>query len=299
MTVATHPDGRGGRWTRHPWLYLAPAMAALTLFTFTPTVLALLSSLFDISITGARWDFVGLSNYVTATRDPAVVGAAINTLVYAALTVIPSIVLGLGLALLVEGLGRVKGIARTALFLPMTANLVAMSIVFSWIFSFRGGFANTVLGLIGVGPVNFLGDAGTALPTVASIGVWRSAAFNMVIYSAGLTTVPSVIHQACAVDGVRGWTKLRRVLWPLLRHSTIFVTVITFIQSIQVFDSIAVMTQGGPLGATETLLFLVWRLGFQVFRLGYASAIAFLMLVVVVLVGLARARSLAAAEGRS
>jgi multiple sugar transport system permease protein len=260
------------------------------LFTYGPALLAFVASLFDVSITSDRWDFVGLGNYQQAISDPDVVSAAANTVWYSLMTVLPSIGLGLGLAVAVDGLGRGRGLARTLLFLPMTANLVAMSIVFSWIFAYQGGFANGLLGIVGIGPLNFLGDSSTALPTVAALGLWRATSFNLIVYVAGLTTIPEAIHQAAAVDGVRGWAKLRKVLWPLLAPSTVFVSVITFIQAIQVFDTVAVMTGGGPLGATETLLFLVWRLGFQIFRLGYASAIAFLMLVVIVCLGLVRSR---------
>ena len=273
------------------WPYLFPAFLFLFVFVYGPAVMAFVASLFNTSITSAQWDFVGLDNYRAALADPDVSSAAVNTFWYALITVVPSIGLGLGLAVAVDGLSRGRGLARTLLFLPMTANLVAMSIVFSWIFAYQGGFVNSVLGLVGVGPLNFLGDSSTALPTVAALGLWRATSFNLVIYAAGLTTIPDAIHQACAMDGVRGWAKLRRVLWPLLKPSTVFVTVITFIQAIQVFDAVAVMTGGGPIGATETLLFLVWRLGFQVFRLGYASAIAFLMLVGIVVIGLARTRS--------
>lgn len=274
------------------WLYLAPALIVLCAFTYLPVALALLASFFDISITSETWSFIGIGNYQRAVSDPSVQNAALNTVWYCLLTVIPSITFGLLLAVAIDGMRRVRVLTRTLLFLPMTANLVAMSIVFSWIFAYRGGFANTVLALVGVGPLNFLGDSSTALPTVAAVGAWRATSLNMVVYAASLTTVPQTIHDAAAADGVRGWTKLRKVLWPMLRPATVFVTIITFVQAIQVFDAVAVMTEGGPLGATESLLFLVWELGFQVFRLGYASAIAFVMLVAIILLGLARAKSL-------
>lgn len=280
------------RARRRAWPYVLPAMAFVVIFTYVPTILALVASTFNISITSDSWAFIGLDNYRTAIQDPQVHNAAWNTLWYCLMTVVPSIVLGLGLALAVDGLSRGRTLARTVLFLPMTANLVAMSIVFSWIFAYRGGFANGVLALVGIGPLNFLGDSSFALPTVAALGLWRATAFNMVIYAAGLTTIPEAIHHAAAVDGVRGLAKVRKVLWPLLKPSTVFVVVITVIQAIQVFDSIAVMTEGGPLGATTTLLFQVWRLGFQVFRLGYASAIAFIMLIVIVAIGLLRSRQI-------
>lgn len=274
----------------HPLLFAVPAFLALATFVYLPTALAFVASLYDLTLTADNWEFVGFGNYREALGDADVRQAAWNTVVYTVLTVVPSVALGLGLALLVDGVRRGRALVQALLFLPITANLVAMGIVFSWIFSTRGGFVNTVLGYVGVGPIDFLGSTTWALPSVAALGVWRGTAFAMVIYLAGLTTIPSVIHDAAAADGLRGWAKFRTVIWPLLRPTTVFVVVVTFIGAVQVFEAIATMTDGGPLGASETMLYLVWRTGFTVFRLGYASALAFVMLLAVVMVGLARAR---------
>lgn len=294
-----HLAGNALRWKgATPWMLLAPALALIIVFTLGPTLVTLLASLSHISLIEKTWTFIGLENYREAINSEEVWQAARNTLIFSVLTIGPSVAIGLGLALLVDSFSRGRAVLRTLLFLPMTANLVAMSIVFSWIFAYRGGFANSLLAVFGVGPLNFLADASTALPTVAALEVWRASSFNMVIYLAGLTTIPLVVHEAAAVDGLRGWAKFRRVLWPLLGPSTVFVTVITVIGAFQVFDSISIMTDGGPLGATETVLYLVYRLGFRIFRFGYASALAFLLLAVTVLLGLARARVLARTELR-
>ncbi len=283
--------GAADRQDRTAWAFLTPALTILFVFTLLPVLLALLASLFDVPVRG-EWSFVGLDNYREAATDPVMHRSARNTLVFSILAIPASVLLGLGLALLVESFARGRTLYRTLLFLPVTANLVAMAIVFQWLFSVRGGVVNEVLAVIGLAPIDFLRLESTALPTLAVVGIWRFAAFNFVIYLAGLSAIPDTVHESAAIDGVRGPAKLVTVIWPLLRPSTVFATVITFIQSIQVFELVSVMTEGGPLGATETWLFTIWQQGFQFFRLGYASAISFLLLVVVLVAGVLRRRSL-------
>lgn len=273
---------------------LAPAMLLIALFVVLPGVLALVGSLFSIDLTnGVKWSWVGFGNFVAVLADPAVVQSLLNTLVYCLLTIIPSLALGLALALLAVSLTRARTLVQTLLFLPFTANLVAMAVVFRYIFDLRGGFANELLGVVGIGPVNFLGDTATALPTVAAVGVWRGAALAMIMFLAGLTAIPTAVHEACATDGITGLTKLHRVVLPLLRPIMVFVTVLTVIQSVQVFDTIEVMTQGGPLGATETALTMTWRLGFTYYDLGQGAALAVLLLVVLIGIGALRRSSVA------
>jgi multiple sugar transport system permease protein len=163
--------------------------------------------------------------------------------------------------------------------------------VFHWIFALRGGFANEVLGLVGVKPVNFLGDGRFALPTVAAVGVWRAASFCMVLFLAGLTSIPEVIHETAATDGLSGWRKLRLVILPMLRPTIVLATVMTTLQAVQVFESVRVMTDGGPLGQTETILTVTWRVGFEFFELGKSSALSFLLLLFLLAVGISRRRS--------
>lgn len=272
---------------------LAPALVLTALFVILPGLLAFVGSLFRIDLTtGNEWTWVGLENFGGVLADPAVQQSLVNTLVYCLLTIVPSLAIGLALALLASSLTRGRTTLQTLLFLPFTANLVAMAVVFRYIFDFRGGFANQMLGIAGLGPVNFLGDTATALPTVAAVGVWRGAALAMIMFLAGLTSIPTAVHEACAADGITGFTKLRLVILPLLRPITVFVTVLTVLQSVQVFDTINVMTGGGPLGATETALTMTWRLGFTYYDLGQGAALSTLLLIVLVGVGVLRRSAL-------
>ncbi|MEX2100827.1 MAG: sugar ABC transporter permease [Acidimicrobiia bacterium] len=271
---------------------IAPALVGLLVFTYVPALLSFVASVFDVPLSDSAWTFTGLDNYRAVLGDAKVRQAAWNTLLYAAFTIVPSLLLGLGLALLASGAARARGLLSALLFLPLTANLVAMAVVFRWMFAFRGGFANQMLGLVGVGPLNFLGDGATALPTVAAVGVWRSASFAMVLFLAGLTAIPTAIHEAAASDGLWGWSKLRLITVPMLQPTIVLATVVAALQAIQVFDTIEVMTGGGPLGQTETLLTVTWRIGFEAFQLGRASALSFMLLVVLLAVGWLRRTTL-------
>lgn len=288
--VAKAAQMRGPRWM--PALLLAPALLGITLFVIIPALLAFVASFFRVPLAGGAWEFVGLGNFQRVLTDPAVLRSIGNTVLYSLLTIIPSLAIGLGLALLAESVTRGRAFVRTLLFLPMTANLVAMAVVFRWIFAYQGGFVNQVLGLLGVPAVNWLGDTATSLLTVSFVGVWRGASFAMMIFFAGLATIPGSITEATRAEGIRGLTKLRKITLPVMKPTVVFAVVITVLGSVQVFDTINVMTQGGPQGSSETILTMTWRLGFGYFDLGAASALSLLLLVVLMGVGLLQRRTL-------
>ncbi|MFC5930341.1 sugar ABC transporter permease [Cryobacterium melibiosiphilum] len=274
------------------WALALPAMILIGVFLLLPGLLALVGSLFRIDLGDQTvWRWAGLENYSGLFSDPAVMQAIGNTVLYAAMTIIPSLVLGLGLALLVSNFRRARPVLQVLLFLPFATNMVAMAVVFRWIFANHGGFVNETLALVGFAPINFLGDSQYALITVALIGIWRLTSFVMIFYLAGLTSIPTALYEAAAADGLGPWVTFRRVTLPLLRPTTVFATVMAVLQSVQVFDTIDVLTGGGPLGATETILTMTWRLGFVYFDLGQAAALSTLLLVVLVLIGVLRRRA--------
>lgn len=290
-TRASTAEVRGARWM--PAIMIAPAMIGIGLFVVLPAILALVASFFRVPLAGGAWQWVGLANFQRVLTDPAVLQSIANTALYSLITIVPSLAIGLGLALLADSVTRGRALVRTLLFLPMTANLVAMAVVFRWVFAYQGGFVNQVLGLVGIPPVNWLGDTSTALATVAIVGVWRGASFAMMIFFAGLATVPGSINEATRAEGIRGWTKLSRITIPIMKPTVVFAVVVTVLGSVQAFDTINVMTQGGPQGATETILTMTWRLGFGYFDLGAASALSLLLLLALIGVGLLQRRALA------
>lgn len=269
-----------------PYLLLVPALTALLLFVYGPALLSLIGSFFIIPLSGGSWKYAGFNNYLKVFADPLIHQAAWNTLVYSLATIIPSIVLGLLLAMLMEKMGRGSWLARTALILPITANMVAMAVVFKWIFAFQGGFANQILGIAGLAPVNWLDEADTSLFTVILLGLWRATSLCTLLFMAGLTTIPSSIHEAAAVEGIRGFTKLRTIILPMLRPTVVFVTVLSITGAVQVFEIVNVMTKGGPLGSSETAMTAAHKVGFEYFRIGEASAISFILIALLLVVGL-------------
>jgi multiple sugar transport system permease protein len=299
VTVLEKPPVLAARAPRRdlvPALLLAPAAICTSLLVVLPAVLSLVASFFSVPLAGGAWRFVGFGNFQRVLTDPAVQQALVNTLVYSLLTIVPSLVLGLALALLAESVVRGRAFVRTALFLPMTANLVAMAVVFRWLFAYQGGFVNQLVAIVGVAPLNWLGDTSTSLLTVALVGVWRSASFSMMIFLAGFATVPGTIQEAARSEGIRGWTKLTRLTLPMIRPTVVFASVLAVLSSVQVFDTINVMTQGGPQGSSETVLTMSWKLGFSYFDLGAASALSFLLLAVLIGVGLLQRRVLAGGQ---
>lgn len=269
-----------------PYLLLLPALTALLLFVYGPALLSLIGSFFVIPLSGGSWKYAGFNNYLKVFADPLIHQAAWNTLVYSLATIIPSIVLGLLLALLMEKMGRGSWLAKTALILPMTANMVAMAVVFKWIFAFQGGFANQILGIAGLAPVNWLDEADTSLFAVILLGLWRATSLCMLLFMAGLTTIPCSIHEAAAVEGIRGLTKLRTIILPMLRPTVVFVTVLSITGAVQVFEIVNVMTKGGPLGSSETAMTAAHKVGFEYFRIGEASAISFILIALLLVVGI-------------
>lgn len=283
---------RNGRSNLVPILFLVPAGLCITVFVVAPAVLSLVGSFFTIPLAGGAWGFVGLGNFQRVLTDPTVLQAIGNTIFYSVITIIPSLALGLGLALLADSVTRGKALVRTLLFLPLTANLVAMAVVFNYLFAFQGGFVNQMLGVVGIGSVNWLGSTQTSLLTVALVGIWRAASFAMMIFFAGFATVPGAINEAARAEGIRGFAKLTRLTLPIMKPTVVFASVVTILGSVQVFDTINVMTQGGPQGSSETILTETWKLGFSYFDLGSASALSFLLLVVLVAIGLLQRRVL-------
>ncbi|MBX6389023.1 MAG: sugar ABC transporter permease [Frankia sp.] len=246
-------------------------------------------------LTSPDFDWVGTANLSEAFNDPDLGQAVRNTLIYCLITVIPSVLIGLTLALAASRVTRGRAALRLALFLPVSANIVAISVVFAYMFDpSPDGLANTVLGWFGAEPRNWLGDESTALPVVALVGAWRLISFVFVVYLAGLTAIPASVYEAADIDGIRGFARLRHITLPLLAPTTIFLAVFVTIFTIQTFEAVSVLTEGGPFGSSSTIVYYIYEVGFTgSFRIGYASAIALLLILAVVLIGL-----LGAALGR-
>jgi multiple sugar transport system permease protein len=262
-------------------LLAAPATLLLIGMLVVPSLGALVLSFTNYEFGNAAWSFVGIANYAAMLRDPEFLISIRNTLVYVAIVVPLSVLLGLSVALLIETTAGLRAFYRVAYFLPVTATLVAMATVWEFMFHPSIGLINLTLASIGVAPMRFLGNPHQALYALATIGVWELVGFNMVLFLAGLSTIPQELYDAADVDGVSSaFDRFRTVTWPMLAPTTLFVVIITAVRAFRVFETVAVLTQGGPNKATDVLLYTIYREGFQYFKIGYASAMTMVFLFV-------------------
>ncbi len=260
---------------------IAPAVIILALFTFLPMILSLFWSFTEYTGLGSpRW--VGFANYTDLLSDPLFLQASANTAFFAVATMVVGPALGLAAALLLNRKIRGRIFYRAAFFLPVTIALVAVAAVWKLLLN-QNGIVNNVLGLVGIPAHDWLADPSTALPAIAVASIWQGFGFEMVVFLAALQGVSSELLEAASLDGASAWQRFWHVTLPFLRPTFVFVYVIGIIGAFQVFDQVYVMTQGGPINSTLTIVYyLINR--FRALDLGHASAIAYLL--VAVLVGL-------------
>jgi multiple sugar transport system permease protein len=272
------------------YAFMTPSLIVLAVFMFYPLFRAAWLSLTNYAFFGAS-HFVGLSNYIQLAHNPQFWGDLVNTAYYAGVTTPVSVALALALALLLNRRrlpGR--GVLRAAIFLPAVVSLAVAAIPFRLMFTPSIGFATYWLAKFGIHTSDWLTSPVLAMPAVIIVGIWKNVGFYMVIYLAGLQTIPKEIYEAATIDGARSWSRFWRITLPLLTNTTMFVTVISLIASFQAFDQIYVMTGGGPAFSTETLVMLLYREGFENFQMGYASAIGYVLLLVILVLSLLQMR---------
>jgi multiple sugar transport system permease protein len=272
-------------------VFLAPALLLIAVFFFLPVLAALLLSFtdFDIYALGDldRLRFVGLRNYLDLLQSPLFWTALGNTFYFVVVGGPLSVAVSLGAALLVNApLTRCPGFFRAAFFLPVVTTLVAVAVVWRYLYHPRHGLLNYGLGLFGIDPIDWLGDPVWAMPAIILMAVWKNFGFNMIIFIAGLQNIPPQLYEAARIDGANGWRQFRYITLPLLGPTFLFVALMTMIGYFQVFAEPYVMTQGGPTNRTLSVVLLMYEEGFRWWNMGYASAAAF-MLFVLILAGTA------------
>ncbi len=278
------------RWLG-PYLLLVPSFAFIAVFVFWPVVYSVYLSLQDWRLGFGSSRFVGVRNYVDLFTAPEFLNALRVTLGYTVVTSLGSIVLGLALALAIQHVRRLGSAWQALFFLPVASTMAAMAVVFRFMFETRIGVINALLARLGLGRVDWLNGDLTAFAAVTMVGVWSSAGYAMVLFLAGLTTIPRDLHEAAALDGASPWQQLRHITLPLLAPTTIFVVVILTLRSLESFDSVKVLTDGGPLGATQVLSHLLYVEGFRYFDTGYASALATVFFVILLGVAILQMRA--------
>lgn len=275
------------------WSLATPATIALVVLLIGPAAAVLVLSATDWQFGAPSFNWIGLGNYAELWTDRVFWRSLTNTLVYVGVVVPASVAFGLGAALLIEASTSLRAFYRAAYFLPVTATLIAMAIVWQFLLHPSVGLVNLALEQVGIRGLDWLKNPSTALATLCVIGIWQAMGLNMVLFMAGLTAIPRDLYDAADIDGADGaWERFRRITWPMLGPATMFVVVITAIRSFQVFDTVAVLTEGGPNKHTEVLLYTMYQEGFSFFRSGYASALTVVFLVFVLMLTLIQAKAL-------
>jgi len=264
------------RETLTAWGFLAPATAHLAVFSFAPILFVLYLSLHRWSWSEPAKPFVGLENFGRLLRDPLVWISLRNTVLFT-LQVPITMAIALGLALLLRRHSVITRIARTAFFLPCVSSVVAIALVWQWMYHADFGALNWALSALGLGAVDWLGNPRTALAAVMLVSIWTQVGYQMVVFLAGLQEIPDAYLDAARVDGANAWRRFWRVTFPLLKPVTLFVLVTGIIGSFQVFTTVYVLTDGGPLHATDVLAYRIYQSAWGLLQFGYASALSLLL----------------------
>jgi multiple sugar transport system permease protein len=266
------------------WAFVTPGVAIILLFGAVPIVWSAMMSFQQSNLLTPNTPFVGLKNYRQLTHDPIVGQAIGHTLVYTALFVPGAMIVGLFLAVAMNRNIRFIWLYRTAAYATMAISTISEAIVFIWLFDPSYGVANYFLSLVGIPQQQFLNSPSQALYVIVIMTVWGWTGFSVVIYLAALQGVPPSLIEAAAIDGAGPWRTFRRVTLPLLSPASLFLAVWLTINALQLFDEVYLSTKGGPLNATTVLVYYLYQQAFQDFNFGYASAIAYVLFLVIVVV---------------
>jgi sn-glycerol 3-phosphate transport system permease protein len=269
-----------------PWLLLLPALALLVAFTHWPTAATFVDSFFSTPRAGRPAAWVGPDNYLAMVDDPVFWKAVTNNLWFAAATIPLSIAIALVMAIWVDGRIAGRALVRMAYFTPTVLPMIAVANIWLFFYTPHYGLLEQVTGLFGLPSHNWLGDPATALGCVTAVAIWKEAGFFMIFYLAALQTLDPNLREAAAIEGTTRWQYFRRVQWPLLMPTTLFVLVNAFINAFRMVDHLFVLTRGGPDNASTLLLYYLYETGFSFWDTGVASAITVVLVVVLASVAL-------------
>lgn len=261
------------------WIFLTPALILLFIFLLYPIAYLFFLSFTAGSFTSTGIYWVGLKNYLRLLINPDFWQVLNNTSYFAIASVIPSIIISLGLAALLNRNLPLRGILRSVYFLPSIISLVAAGLGFRWLFQ-TDGPVNAALNLLGISPIAWLGDTFWAMPVLILLSIWKQLGFNMVVFLAGLQAIPPSRYEAAELDGANAWQQFWYITLPGLRPTLIFAIVTTVIFTLRSFEQVYVITGGGPLNSTNLLVYYIYQEAFGQFDFGYAAAAATVLLAV-------------------
>ncbi|MFB5673438.1 carbohydrate ABC transporter permease [Paenibacillus terreus] len=273
---------------QHPFavVFILPSLILYTLFVIVPT-------LGSVYLSFTSWDgisedirFIGFANFVEIWNSPRVHNALKNTLIMTVSLVILENIAAIAMALMVDKVKWLKNLFRSIFYFPTLLSGIVMGFVWAMILNYNFGVVNQILNTIGLGSwaVDWLGDPKYAMLSVILSTVWKGAGYYMIIYLAGLQGIPAELSEAASIDGANGWQQFRYVTFPLLAGSLTVCMVLSMISALKIFDQIAVMTDGGPGFATETLTYIIYKVGFGELRQGFGTALAMVLFVIILII---------------
>ena len=279
------------------WGFALPFVLVFTLFMAGPILASLVMSFTDFGLRDLRnplgTDFVGLANYQALLDDPKFRKAMINTAYFVVVGVPLTLFLGLAVALALDrGIKKFRTLFRVGYYLPVVTSIVAIAVVWRFLLNPDQGLINLLLAQAGIQGPSWLADPMLAMPSIIAMAAWRNLGLAMIVFLAGLQTIPAQLYEAASIDGASRWQAFRHVTLPLLRPTILFLVVITTIGYLQLFEEPFVMTEGGPLDQTLSISMYMYQQGFEFFKQGYAAAIAWILFILVAIVAVVQIRVL-------
>jgi sn-glycerol 3-phosphate transport system permease protein len=264
-----------------PYAMVSPSIVIFSIFFIYPIMYMMYLSTFDWDFISPTKTFVGLQNFADLFAEDAFLQVLRNSTIYTFLTVTLTTGIALLLALWLNRTGLFYGFVQGAIFSPHIISLVSISLLWSWLMDPEYGLLNWVIGLVGFGKLAWLNDPSTSLFSLVLVAVWKGVGFNTLVFIAGLQSIPRDIYEAADLDQSKPWKTFYKLTLPMLSPTVFFLVVINMIGSFQVFETIAIMTQGGPINTTNTLVYYIYEYGFRFFKIGYASAAGVILLCIV------------------
>jgi len=275
-----------------PALYISPAFIVLFVILIYPLGYSFWLSFHEWTLRGFRKGipFIGFENYIDLFSNPEFLKSLRITFIFVIVAIAIEMILGMGIALLLDHDLKGKGFMRSIILIPMMCTNVVIGLTWRLLFNYEFGLVNYYLGRLGLGPVNWLSDTSVALPAVIIVDVWNTTSFVALLLLAGLQALPEEPYEAATIDGASSWQLFVYLTIPFLRPTILVVLLWRFIDTFRIFDVIYLLTAGGPARATETVSIYVYRNGFQFFNLGYASASSYIMIFFMLIIGAILAR---------
>lgn len=264
-----------------PYTMVAPAITVFSIFFIYPIIYMVYLSMFDWNFISPNKNFVGLQNFTDLLTEKEFIQVITNTSIYTVLTVTFIIGLSLILALWLNKTSMFSSFVQGAIFSPHIVSWVSISMIWAWVMDPQYGLLNWFIGLFGFAKLAWLSSQKTSLISLVIVAVWKGLGYNTLVFIAGLQSIPKDIYEAAALDRSKPWTTFYRLILPMLSPTIFFLVIINMIGSFQVFETIAIMTQGGPVNTTNTLVYYIYEYGFRFFKIGYASAAGVILLFIV------------------